>query len=597
MTTHRFTNTFTSGELSPLILGRKAFKRYNSGCVKLRNSICKAQGPTSNRPGFEYIFNLSSLGLHSNPRIRLIPFVFSETQSYVMIFYYTPSGAARVAFAENGKILLTGSVPYVINLPTGWDIKQFTWAQSADEMYFAQPEMSPRIITRLANTNWAVGTIPFTDEPADWSSATGWPEVVTLHQQRLVFGANKIKRQTVWMSKAGDFFDFGKSSPVLASDSITFTLDSGTQNKIVWMAAGKTLNIGTIGNEWTVSGATRNALTPTNVLAQKQTNMGSEKLKPLEIGVTTIFLERYGRSINEFTYEFTTDSYNTTDLAILSKHITDQHSIVDWTYQQSPSNIIWSVRQDGSLAGTTYQRQHEVIGWHLHNTQGKFEAITTIPGKSKEDELWGVVLRDIGSGPVHYLEKLNEEFLGLDGEHFMFMDSYLYSPGGLGSDFGAIHGLEHLEGATVDIVVSGATHPPQVVLGGSVTLAYSVPAASWYSVGLNYVSEVWPTLSDVTREDGSVVGRKQRILSVDVDFYKTLGGHLGTVDREGQERSEALPYRLPYHETNKKVPLFTGIYHKEFPEGFTRDSNYFIRQTQPLPMTIRSVTDILRNQE
>jgi hypothetical protein len=37
--------------------------------------------------------------------------------------------------------------------------------------------------------------------------------------------------------------------------------------------------------------------------------------------------------------------------------------------------------------------------------------------------------------------------------------------------------------------------------------------------------------------------------------------------------------------------LFTGWYTYSFPEGFDTGVDYFIRQKQPLPMTVRSVVD------
>ena len=189
-----------------------------------------------------------------------------------------------------------------LTFPTGWDIENFDWAQSADEIYIAQSGLPPHVIKRHGHTCWEIVELTFTDQPVDWSDDYGWPERVTFHQQRLVYAANLLKRQTVWMSKAGSFYDFGQSGTIVDSDAVSFTLDSGTQNKIVWMLSGKSLNIGTIGNEWTVTGSTRAALTPENILAQRQTNNGSEANKALMVGITTLFVEKYGRVINEFVY-------------------------------------------------------------------------------------------------------------------------------------------------------------------------------------------------------------------------------------------------------------------------------------------------------
>jgi len=340
------------------------------------------------------------------------------------------------------------------------------------------------------------------------------------------------------------------------------------------------------------------------------------------VGTTALFIERYGRAINEFVYDFNTDSYKTSDMSILSKHVTDDFSITDWTYQQTPDSIIWSIRADGVLLGTTYQRQHEVIGWHVHSTDGLFEAITSIPGISREDEVWVAVRREIDGVTKHYIEKLADQFksdLPADAEfldsfhHFNFFGqvthngvdvvntvdlvtsnvTYLEPLALLGRDPALPVGeqdtsLDHLEGKLVHILADGTVHEPLVITNGSITL--SRPFGS-IVVGLPFVSEVWPTLGDVETKEGTAMGRMQRITSLVVDFYKTGGIWYGREDSEDGEKEEYAPFRVPSDLTNLAVPLYTGSYHIDFPEGFDRDSNYFIRQKQPLPLTLRAVVD------
>ena len=389
MAFYRLKHSFTAGELSPLMNDRVDFERYNNGCKVLRNMFCATQGPAIRRPGFKFIYDLTAAGLGfqtTNPKVRMIPFVFNELQAYVMIFYMHTDGKARmvlgtttqsgedglvegsgvereytleavapwtasgtvditlpagltfvsatayhiavndtkttlvwdagtpganefkltyvtgtgVATVTCGSDPATGGYVYLtmeftaaaiatdelvtLTLPTGFDIDKFDWAQSADEMYLAQSGLRPHIIKRHDHDTWSIARLTVANEPADWSDSNGWPERVSFHQQRLVFAANIIRRQTVWLSKSGDFNDFGKHTTLLDSDGVSFTLDSGTQNRIQWVASGKSLHIGTLGNEWTVTGNDKSALTPTNILAQRQTNNGSEPNKPLRVG-------------------------------------------------------------------------------------------------------------------------------------------------------------------------------------------------------------------------------------------------------------------------------------------------------------------------
>jgi len=606
MATYRLTQSFSAGLFSPLMGARVDFARYPNSCKQLHNMISLAQGPAARRPGMRFIYDMTAVSMSLiDPKIRLVPFIFNEEQAYALIFFKHIDGLIHLVFGDQNGLIVYPSPPPTecpsgtpsnplpvagevmsLSLVAGWDIKNFDYAQSGDELYITQSGLAPRVITRHDLYCWSLASITFTDAPSDWSNANGWPERVAFHQQRLAFAASSLKRQTVWLSKAGDFFDFGVSSPLIDSDAITFTLDSGTQNKIVWMVSTKTLNLGTIGNEWTVSGSTRAALTPSNVLAQRQTSRGGEQNKPLLIDSALLFLERHGRVLNEFIYNFSDDNFANSDISVLSSHLTDPAPIVDWTYQQSPSSIVWAIRGDGEMLGITYQRRQKIVGWHSHSTAGEFLAITSVPGDEREDEVWFAVQRPNGK---IYIEKMHREFIhdSLDTSA-RFLDSFSeYS----GVPVDSLSGLDYLEGFEVVGYVDGSAHPPMTVVNGTVQLNgfYSQVA-----IGLPYVSTLEPNLKDASDTSGTSIGRTQRIIDVYIDFYRTVGGYFGkTGHTDSDDTIEEIPFRVPTDLTGQPVPLTTGIIKLSFPEGFDSESNYFLQQRQPLPMTVRAVTDLV----
>lgn len=608
----RLKHSFTAGELSPLMNDRVDFERFKNGCRKLQNMVCLTQGPVTRRSGCKFIYSLNDLGIDvNNPLVREVPFIFNELQAYSMIFYMHTDGRVRMVLGTTTSdgvdgLVVYGDVPiaecppgtpvtptpgYIVSLtfPVGWDLTLMDWAQSADEMYIAQSGLPPHIIKRWDHECWELIEVTFTDQPADWSDNFGWPERVTFHQQRLVYAANILKRQTVWMSKAGDFNDFGISSTLVDSDAVTFTLDSGTQNKIQWITSGKSLHVGTLGNEWTVQGNDRTSLTPSNILAQRQTSTGCEPNKPLLVGLTTLFVERHGRTVNEFVYDYTFDSYKTSDMAILSPHVTEKYSISDWTYQQSPDSIIWCIRTDGHLLGITYQRQHKVVGWHQHDTDGEFKAVTAIPGNTREDDVWFVVKRQVEGEDRYYIEKMDDRFADDEPTYAKFLDSFVTYEG---APVSTVSGFGHLIGRTIEVLADGTVHPPVLVdENGDIHLnnTYSVVIG-----GLNYISEVVPNLVDVsTQAMGSSLGRTQRITSIKVDVYRSLGFQYGRKDDSTGEDAhvETQPFRVPANLMGVAVPLHNGWIDIDFPEGFTFDSEYFVRQNQPLPLTVRGVVD------
>jgi hypothetical protein len=80
--THFIWTSFSSGELTPLIDGQVNFDKYYTGVKTLENFIVRPQGPVSNRSGFRYIAETKT----SSSKSRLVPFIFSDEQAYVLEF-------------------------------------------------------------------------------------------------------------------------------------------------------------------------------------------------------------------------------------------------------------------------------------------------------------------------------------------------------------------------------------------------------------------------------------------------------------------------------------------------------------------------------
>lgn len=76
--------SLNAGEFSPLMEGRTDVDRYPASCRQLLNTIAASQGPALCRSGTEYINDAYSHELAK--RSMLVPFVFSETDFYMIEF-------------------------------------------------------------------------------------------------------------------------------------------------------------------------------------------------------------------------------------------------------------------------------------------------------------------------------------------------------------------------------------------------------------------------------------------------------------------------------------------------------------------------------
>jgi len=431
-----------------------------------------------------------------------------------------------------------------------------------------------------ASTDWSLGA---------FSSTTGHPSCVSFFEQRLVFAATLNNPQTVYFSKSGDYenMDANIGGTVADDDAIIYTIASNQVNAIRFMAASRTLIIGTAGGEFTVSGGGDNdAVTPTNILIKKQSNHGAANTDAIAVGNATLFLQRAKRKIRELAYNFDVDGYTAPDLTILAEHVTEGN-IIEMAYQEEPLAIVWCVRGDGELVALTYQREQEVVAWHRHVFGGVFgsgkavcESVAVIPKEDSEYELYMIIKRTIGGATKRYVEFLNTfDFDQTDNTSFNFLDSQLsYS----GSSATTISGLSHLEGQTVSILANGATHPDKVVSSGQITLDRAVTKAK---IGLSYTSILKTMRIDAGSQNGSSQGKTKRIYEVTARLFESVGVEVGP-DLNNMER---VPFRTSADPMDQGIPPFTGDKEVEFRGNYDTDGFMIVRQTQPLPLTLLSL--------
>jgi len=431
-----------------------------------------------------------------------------------------------------------------------------------------------------ASTDFALGS---------FSDTTGHPSCVTFFEQRLVFAATLSQPQTLFFSKSGDYenMDDNYHGTVADDDSIIYTIASNQVNAIRFMTATRTLIIGTAGGEFAVSGGgTDNAITPTNILIKKQSNNGAANVDALAVGNATLFLQRARRKLRELAYNFDVDGYVAPDLTILAEHISEG-GFKQLSYQQEPNQVIWGVRNDGQLVGLTYQREQQVVAWHRHIFGGTFssgnavcESVATIPTDDSEYQSWVIVKRTINGATKRYVEYIHQyDFDETDDTSFNFLDSQLsYS----GSPVTTLSGLSHLEGETVSILADGATHPDKVVSSGEITLDRS---ASKVKIGLSYTSLLQTMRIDAGSQNGTSQSKTKRIYEITARLYESIGVEIGP-DLNNMER---IPFRSSANAMDSGINVFTGDKEIEFRGNYETDGFIFVRQTQPLPLTILSL--------
>jgi len=570
MKTSAILTNFTGGTFSPRLYGRVDLSKYYNACRTIQNMIVHPHGGASRRFGTVYVAEIKT----STDIARIIPFQFNVEQAYMMEF-----GHEYIRFYKDNGQIVSGVTPIEIASPyTTSLIGSIKYAQNADTMRIAESHVHPRLLTRASHVSWAIASVVFTAQPAAWSAASGYPSSVALYEQRAAYAGTSTLPQTIWLSATGNLDDM--TTGVAADDSMDLTLDDNSS--ILWMLASRYLSVGTAEAAWVVSsGATDEAITPTKRKARRIARYGSSSVPGIPVANAILFVQRAGKKIRELIYDYIQDNFgDPPDLTIFAEHVTSV-GIKAYAFQAEPDSILWCVLNDGTIAAFTYNKAQEITAWHLHETEGSFEDVSVIP-VSDHDQVWFIVNRTIGGATKRYIEYLAPGF-GDTKADCWFVDSGLQYNG---TGASTVSGLDHLEGKTVSILADGAPEPNTTVVSGAITRSTT---SSVVTVGLPFTSILEPMDLETKEEGGSSQGKRKKIHSVMVRFYKTLGANIGS--KVGN--LDVVQFRTASDPMGYSPPLFTGDKTVPFPGGWDRHGYIRITQEQPLPMTVIAIEPVV----
>lgn len=432
-----------------------------------------------------------------------------------------------------------------------------------------------------ATDNWAMGA---------WNVNNGFPQAVSFFEQRLYFAGTKAQPQTIWGSVEQSYEDFTPGTD--ASDAVSFTIADNQVNAIRWLAAGKSLALGTLGGNFLMrSDSSSGPISPTNINIKKETTYGSDLLMPKRIGNAVVYVQRNNLTIRELAYNFEEDSQLSTDTTILSEHITTS-GIKDMDYQESPDGILWCVRKDGNMATLTRLAEQDVMAWTRHDTQGSYKSVAVIPN-GNEDQVWVVVQRSTNAGLVNFVEyfkpfiQSSDTVLTTGSIVIATHPSMFYVDSGItynnqNTKSAIVTGLDHLQGLTVSILGDGAVFPNQIVTtAGTITITKS---CNVIHVGLPFTS----IIKTARLEAGSVASTTQgiikRIYKSIIRLWRSLGCQIGT-----ETTQDTVLFRDSSMSMDFAPELFTGDKEISFPSGWNKSAQVYITQSQPLPLNVLAI--------
>lgn len=247
---------------------------------------------------------------------------------------------------------------------------------------------------------WALGA---------FSDTTGYPTCLIIHEERMFLGGVVDYPSSIWASQTNDWENW--LTGTLDTSGLSVTLNNDTRNRIIGMITDTQLIILTNSSEWTLGARdTDSAITPTNIRANKHSNYGSQQIQPVEAGNNSYFVEAGGRRVRDIKFIFEADGYVSSDMNILSPHLTQDFKFTRLAYSRSPDILVWGLREDGKIMTFTIEQTQNVAAWSQQPMGDSVVIDINSYLTTDGDEITMLVERDDGV----YYEVIQQENYNID---------------------------------------------------------------------------------------------------------------------------------------------------------------------------------------
>lgn len=473
----------------------------------------------------------------------------------------TPSSGHLTPSAVSGNVTLTSQHAIF----TSADLNQYI---------NASPQGRARIIEVVSNTvvkavtefpffstsNIAQGSWEIESGYQDvWSSGKGWPRTVTFHEGRLYFGGSKSRPSTIWGSKIGIFYDF-MPTVSLDDDAVEATLDTSQLNVIVDMISGRDLQVFTTGGEFFVPQSGTDPITPLTLIFKAVSRNGTKpgiRVQSLESG--SVYVQRQGKSVNEFLFSDSQLTYVTQRISLLSGHLLKTPSRIALRRGTSTDEgdlLMMTNADDGTMAVFSIMRSQQITAPSEFITDGEFKDVAI-----DVTDIYTVVKRTFNGTARYFVE--------------LFGYSYFTDCAFVGGAAASKSSLPH-EGKALNVICDGVPQSNETVSSGSVT--FDRASSTSYEVGLPFTVYAKTMPVEIKLQTGTRLAFKKRITEINAVVDDTQ--HLNL-------NNNPVPFRTFDNPLlDDPEPEFTGIKRVNGVLGYSREAAVEVSQSLPLKMTL-----------
>jgi hypothetical protein len=487
------------------------------------------------------------------------------------------NNVARKITAYNGTTKVATVFPPFDTAPLSGDSYKVVpfGLESIDQYINATPQGRARIVEVVSDTEVrAITEYPFFDTTARttgnwnvecfyenvWSPTRGWPRTVTFHEGRLYFGGSKSRPSTIWGSKIGLFFDFLPTES-LDDDAVEATLDTNDLNVITDIISARDFQVFTSGGEFFVPQAGTDPITPLTFTFKNVSRNGIKagtRVQSVDSG--SVYIQRQGKSLNEFVFTDTQATYVTQRISLLAGHLMKNPQRVALRKASNTEEadlLLMTNTDDGSMAVFSMMRAQNITSPSEFTTDGEFIDVGV-----DVNSIYAVTKRTFDGTARYFVELFGFEY---------FTDCAF-----VGANASGATGLPHI-GKSLNVITDGVPQFNETVsAGGAVT--FDRASVTSFEVGLpiNVFVKTMPV--EIRLQTGSRLSLKKRIVEINAVVNDTQ--HLVI-------NNQPVAFRIFDNPLlNLPEPEFTGVKRVNGVLGYSREQAIEVSQNLPLKMNL-----------
>lgn len=487
---------------------------------------------------------------------------FDSIPKYAFTLSTTNPAATLTPSAVSGNITLTasagvfsaGNVNQYVNVATQGRARIVEYVSTT--VVKAITEYPFFDTTAVASGGWELET-GYVDV---WSAGKGWPRTVTFHEGRLYFGGSKSRPSTIWGSKIGLFFDFVPTES-LDDDAVEATLDTNDLNVITDIISSRDFQVFTTGGEFFIPQAGTDPVTPLTFTFKNVSRNGIKpgtRVQSVESG--SIYIQRQGKSLNEFVFNDTQLTYITQRISLLSGHLLKGPQRVALRKASSTEEadlLLMTNTDDGSMAVFSIMRSQQVTSPSEFTTDGSFLDVGV-----DVNAIYAVTKRTFNSVDRYFIELFGFEY---------FTDCAF-----VGGAAASASGLPHIA-KSLNVICDGSPQGNETVSGGG-AVTFDRSSTTSYEVGLPISVYVKTMPAEVKLQTGSRVSFKKRIVEISAVVNKTQNLIIN---------DQPVAFRLFDNPIlDDPIPEFTGIKRVNGVLGYSREQSIVVSQDLPVKMNL-----------